>query len=120
MKAEANNLCKYLYDHLMIDSIHLPDRFMRSLESIIQAVRSLSCELRCQRGAYTVFGSIGVGDSFDSSFMQNVDLEMEAGESGSKETIVACILSDALVRCPYYDSNDVEDFICKARVLVAC
>jgi hypothetical protein len=86
---------------------------MMALQDILQSVLHLAARLRCQHGVYEVDESVQLGDRYDDDTMVDIkDPDVE------DHAIVNCIISRGLVKRSYKGATDVEELICKARVLV--
>jgi len=86
---------------------------MMALQDILHSVMYLAARLRCQRGVYEVDESVQLGDPYNDETMVDIkDPDVE------DHATVSCIISRGLVKRPYKGATDVEELICKARVLV--
>ena len=121
---------------------HIEEAPYNNLREIIAKARSLTAQLRCQRGAvYEVDTSIKVGDVYDSTMMTDIRFMADYDDGGSdggdgdavdgdggdgsrrprrrkKELLVTSIIANAIVKRPAPKSAQVDVCLSKARVTV--
>jgi len=119
VKQESDDLLNILLD-VQVAPYHLPPEYISELQRILRNLRMLRAQLRCQRAVYEVDHSVTVGEEYDESRMQGVQVaELENIDPKEETALVSCILSNGIVKKKYEASPEIEAWICRARVLIA-
>lgn len=91
-------------------------RYIQKLQEICKDAKKLAADFRCQRNCYEVDNSIQLGEPYNDSTM--IDPIFTIVDDG-KVPVVSCIIFNGIVRRPFSGSNEVEQKICKAIVLIS-
>jgi len=103
-----------LLDALQTNPNRLDQFFYDKLSELLFKARTLSAEMKCQRGVYEVNHNIQVGDRYDEATMADLvfgDLDEE------REAVVTAVITKGIVKRLSAGSKEVVQ-LAKARVLV--
>jgi hypothetical protein len=85
-----------------------------AMQVSLAEARILASELKCQRGIYEMDYNIRAGDPYDDLRMEEATCAEDFGE----DAMVGVVLSKGWIKLPFRGAENVEEIICKARVLV--
>lgn len=118
MKQDSDDLLDVIFKVQTTPS-KLPSEYVSELQRIIQNLRILGAQLKCQRAAYELDNSVTIGQEYDDSRMHGIQVAaLEEMDPKKQKAYVTCILSRGIVKKKYKSSAEVEASICRARVLV--
>jgi len=119
VQQESNDLLNVLLE-VQVTSDSLPTEYVSELQRILRNLRTLGAQLRCQRAVYEIDRSVTIGEEYDESRMDGVQVaELENIDPKKEKAVVTCILSNGIVKKKYENSAEIEARIYRARVLVA-
>jgi len=113
----ANDQPQYLTTLLCAlqrNPIDLDRLFYDTLSELLLKARTLSAEMKCQRGLYEVDNNIQVGDPYDEATMEEIGF---ADLDEAREAVVTAIIMKGIIKRPSPISKEVVQ-LGKARVLI--
>jgi hypothetical protein len=100
---------------LQINPIELDQLLYDTLGKLLLKARTLSAEMKCQRGLYEVDNNIQAGDPYDEATMEDIGF---ADLDETRETVVVkAIITKGIIKKPSPISKEVVQ-LAKARVLI--
>ncbi|KAF8245039.1 hypothetical protein K440DRAFT_423899 [Wilcoxina mikolae CBS 423.85] len=113
----SSNLCK-LFSTVQADPSSITALQTNSFHDCLHSVLDLAAQLRCQRGVYEVDESVQLKDRYDDERMVDIDNPDRKDSEDVDRAFVSGIVSKGVVRSSV-SSNEAQEMICKARVLVS-
>ncbi|KAF8533411.1 hypothetical protein BDD12DRAFT_491919 [Trichophaea hybrida] len=109
---------RVLFSKVQADLSSTVESHMNNLREYLHSAMDLAAQLRCQRGVYEVDDSVQLGDPYDDGRMIDLDNPDLKDSEDADHAFVSGIMSKGVVRKKFAGAKEVQEQICKARVLV--